>query len=451
MPRIKTVIMGAAGRDFHNFNVVYRDDERYEVVAFTATQIPNIAGRRYPPSLAGRLYPDGIPIVPESELEGLVRRHGVRQVVFSYSDVSYAHVMHRAAVANAAGADFVLLGTDATMLASRRPVVAVCAVRTGCGKSQTTRRVAARLRRAGLSVAIVRHPMPYGDLERQRVQRFATVADLARHHCTIEEMEEYEPHLVHGSVVFAGVDYAAILEAAERDADVLVWDGGNNDLPFVRPELHIVLTDPLRAGHELGYYPGEANLRMADVAIINKVDTAGAEPVERLRRTIRAINPEATVIEAASPVFADHPERLTGARVLVIEDGPSLTHGEMAVGAGTILARRFGAQELVDPRPYAVGSIADAFRQYPGIGPLLPAMGYGDEQVRELEATIARVPCDVVVIGTPVDLARVVRIAKPTVRVRYELQELGQPTLDAVLEAFVARLGRPARTAAAMS
>lgn len=451
MPRIKTVIMGAAGRDFHNFNVVYRDDERYEVVAFTAAQIPNIAGRRYPPSLAGRLYPDGIPIVPESELEELVRRHGVRQVVFSYSDVSYAHVMHRAAVANAAGADFVLLGADATMLASRRPVVAVCAVRTGCGKSQTTRRVAAILRRAGLGVAVIRHPMPYGDLERQRVQRFATVADLARHHCTIEEMEEYEPHLVHGSVVFAGVDYAAILEAAERDADVLVWDGGNNDLPFFRPDLHIVVTDPLRAGHELAYYPGEANLRMADVTIINKVDTAGAEPVERLRRTIRAINPEATVIEAASPVFADHPERLTGARVLVIEDGPSLTHGEMAVGAGTILARRFGAQELVDPRPYAVGSIADAFRQYPGVGPLLPAMGYGDEQVRELEATIARVPCDVVVIGTPVDLARVVRIGKPTVRVRYELQELGQPTLEAVLEAFVARLDRPERTAAAMS
>ncbi len=445
--RLKTVIMGAAGRDFHNFNVVYRDDPRVEVVAFTAAQIPNIAGRRYPPVLAGRLYPQGIPIVPESELESLVRRHGVRQVVFAYSDVSYAHVMHRAALANAAGADFVLLGAARTMLESRRPVVAVCAVRTGCGKSQTTRRVAALLRRAGLRVAVVRHPMPYGDLEQQRVQRFATVADLARHHCTIEEMEEYEPHLAQGSVVFAGVDYAVVLEAAEREADVILWDGGNNDLPFFRPDLHIVLTDPLRAGHEVGYYPGEANLRMADVVIINKVDSAGAEPVDRVRQSIRSVNPGATIVEAASPVFADHPERVAGARVLVVEDGPTVTHGEMPIGAGTILARRLGARELVDPRPYAVGSIAETFRQYPGIGPVLPAMGYGKQQMRELEATIAQVPCDVVVMGTPVDLTRVVRLGKPTVRVRYELQELGQPTLDTIIDAFLERR-RPARPAA---
>jgi len=451
MTRISTVIMGAAGRDFHNFNVVYRDDARYEVVAFTAAQIPNIAGRRYPPALAGPLYPEGIPILPESELEAIVRRHRVRQVVFSYSDVSYPYVMHRAALANAAGADFVLLGARTTMLESRRPVVAVCAVRTGCGKSQTTRRVAAILRRAGLRVAVVRHPMPYGDLEAQRLQRFATVGDLSHNRCTIEEMEEYEPHLVHGSVVFAGVDYAAILEAAEREADVILWDGGNNDLPFFRPDLHIVVTDPLRAGHELAYYPGEANLRLADVAIINKVDTAGAAPVDRLRETIRSVNPQATVIEAASPVFADHPERVTGARVLVIEDGPTLTHGEMSVGAGTILARRLGARELVDPRPYAVGSVAAAFREYPAIGPVLPAMGYGDEQVRELEATIARVPCDVVIIGTPIDLTRVVRIDRPTVRVRYELQELGQPTLETVLEAFLEKRRGAQRTAMAAS
>ena len=437
MTRIKTIIMGAAGRDFHNFNVVYRDDERYDVVAFTATQIPNIAGRRYPAALAGRLYPHGVPIHPEDELDALIRAHRVRQVVFSYSDVPYTYVMTRAAIANAAGADFSVLGADTTMLASRRPVVAICAVRTGCGKSQTTRRVAGILRQAGLRVAAIRHPMPYGDLEKQRVQRFATLADLGRHHCTIEEIEEYEPHIVNGTIVFAGVDYAAILEAAERESDVILWDGGNNDLPFYRPDLHIVVADPLRVGHELTYYPGEVNLRMAHVVIINKVDTADEASIDQLRENIRSVNPGATVIEAASPVFADRPERITGQRALVVEDGPTLTHGEMKIGAGTVLARKFGARELVDPRPYAVGTIAETYKKYPGIGLLLPAMGYGDEQVRDLEATIDRVPCDVVVIGTPIDLTRIVRIGKPTIRVRYELQEIGQPTLDTVLKEFV--------------
>ena len=442
MSRIKTIIMGAAGRDFHNFNVVYRDDERYEVVAFTATQIPNIAGRRYPPALAGRLYPQGIPIHPEEELESLIRKHRVRQVVFSYSDVPYAYVMSRSALANAAGADFTVLGADTTMIASRRPVIAICAVRTGCGKSQTTRRVAKILGQAGLRVVAIRHPMPYGDLEKQRVQRFGALADLARHHCTIEEIEEYEPHIERGSVVYAGVDYAAILEAAEREADVILWDGGNNDLPFYRPDLHIVVADPLRVGHELAYYPGEANLRMAHVVIINKVDTADAASVDRLRENIRSVNPAATVIAAASPLFADHPDRITGKRALVVEDGPTLTHGEMTLGAGTVLARKLGARELVDPRPYAVGTIAETFRKYPGIGALLPAMGYGDEQVRDLEATIEQVPCDVVVIGTPIDLNRIVRITKPTVRVRYELQEIGQPTLDTVLQGLLRDLTR---------
>ncbi len=442
MSRIKTIIMGAAGRDFHNFNVVYRDDERYEVVAFTATQIPNIAGRRYPPALAGRLYPQGIPIHPEEELESLIRKHRVRQVVFSYSDVPYAYVMSRSALANAAGADFTVLGADTTMIASRRPVIAICAVRTGCGKSQTTRRVAKILGQAGLRVVAIRHPMPYGDLEKQRVQRFGALADLARHHCTIEEIEEYEPHIERGAVVYAGVDYAAILEAAEREADVILWDGGNNDLPFYRPDLHIVVADPLRVGHELAYYPGEANLRMAHVVIINKVDTADAASVDRLRENIRSVNPAATVIAAASPLFADHPDRITGKRALVVEDGPTLTHGEMTLGAGTVLARKLGARALVDPRPYAVGTIAETFRKYPGIGALLPAMGYGDEQVRDLEATIEQVPCDVVVIGTPIDLNRIVRITKPTVRVRYELQEIGQPTLDTVLQGLLRDLTR---------
>jgi predicted GTPase len=435
----KTLIMGAAGRDFHNFNLVYRDNDAYEVVAFTATQIPDIAGRRYPPELAGRLYPSGIPIHAESELGELVRTHGVEQVVFAYSDVSYAHVMHRAALVNAAGADFVLLGAGRTMIASRKPVVAVCAVRTGAGKSQTTRRIAAMLRAAGLTVAAVRHPMPYGDLTRQRVQRFASLDDLVRHRCTIEEIEEYEPHLVNGTIVYAGVDYAEILRQAEDEVDVVLWDGGNNDLPFYRPDVHVVVADPLRVGNELSYHPGEANLRMAQAVIINKIDTADIRAIEQLRDNIRSVNPTATLIEAASPVVADNAELLAGKRVLVVEDGPTVTHGEMKFGAGSVLARKFGAREIVDPRPYAVGRLVETFTTYPGIGTLLPAMGYGEDQVRDLEATIRRVPCDAVVIGTPIDLNRLIRIEQPTVRVRYDLQEIGRPDLRDLLGPFIAR------------
>ena len=441
MDRIRTLIMGAAGRDFHNFNVVYRDDERYEVVGFTAAQIPNIAGRRYPRELAGSLYPDGVPIYDESELAALIGRLAVRQVVFSYSDVSYVYVMHRAAIANGAGADFMLLGPEATMLKSRKPVIAVCAVRTGAGKSQTTRRLAGLLRERGLKVGVVRHPMPYGDLAAQRVQRFATLADTEHHHCTIEEIEEYEPHIVNGSVVYAGVDYAAILQDAESDADVILWDGGNNDLPFYRPDLHIVVADPLRLGNELTYYPGETNLRMADVVVINKIDTADLQATDELRDHIRAANPGVLIVEAASPVTADHPDLITGHKVLVVEDGPTVTHGEMRFGAGTVIAKKFGAREIVDPRPFAVGSIADTFRIYPAIGTLLPAMGYGDQQVRDLEATIDRVPCDVVIVGTPIDLGRVVRIHQPVVRARYELQEIGQPDLVKVVGDFLRNVG----------
>ncbi len=439
MERIKTLIMGAAGRDFHNFNVYYRDNDRYDVVAFTANQIPNIAGRRYPAALAGRLYPRGIPIHPEEELAALIRRHEVQEVVFAYSDVPYGYVMGRSALVNAAGADFKLMGSATTMIKSKKPVVSICAVRTGCGKSQTTRRVAALLRAAGLTVAAVRHPMPYGDLEKQRVQRFANLDDLKRYDCTIEEMEEYEPHIVAGTLVFAGVDFGAILAEAEKEADVVLWDGGNNDMPFYKPDLQIVVTDPLRAGHEVAYYPGEANLRMADVVIINKIDSADPEAVEVVRRNIRRVNPGATVIDAASPLTVDHPERIPGRRALVVEDGPTLTHGEMKIGAGTVLARKLGAAALVDPRPYAVGTIADTFKKYPAIGILLPAMGYGDQQVKDLEATIDRADADVVVIGTPIDLNRVIRITKPTARVRYELQEIGQPTLQTVLAPLVER------------
>ena len=431
--RIKTIIMGAAGRDFHNFNVVYRNDDRYEVVAFTAAQIPDIAGRRYPAELAGPLYPEGIPIHAEEDLSALIDAHGVHQVVFSYSDVSYAHVMHRAALVNAAGADFSLLGAERTMLASARPVVAVCAVRTGAGKSQTTRRVAGLLRDAGLRVAAVRHPMPYGDLAAQRVQRFASLDDLRAQRCTIEEIEEYEPHIVSGTIVYAGVDYEAILRQAETEADVILWDGGNNDLPFFRPDLHIVVADPLRVGNELAYYPSEANLRMADVVIINKIDSADLRAIEQLRDNIRSVNTHAVMIEAASPVMADNASILTGRRVLVVEDGPTVTHGEMKFGAGTVVARKYGAAEIVDPRAHAVGKLIDTYKTYPGIGVLLPAMGYGDEQVRDLEATIDRVPCDVVVIGTPIDLNRLIKIRKPTVRVRYDLQEIGEPTLKQIL------------------
>jgi len=447
MHRIKTVIMGAAGRDFHNFNTVYRDNNRYEVVAFTATQIPNIDDRRYPAVLAGSLYPKGIPIVAEEELEDLIREHGVHEVVFAYSDVSYTHVMSRSSAANAAGAHFKVLGAGPTMLKSTKPVIAVCAVRTGSGKSQTTRRIIEILMAEGLKVVAVRHPMPYGDLAKQRVQRFATISDLEKHDCTVEEMEEYEPHVVRGNVIYAGVDYEAILRAAENDpkgCDVVIWDGGNNDLPFYRPDLHIVVADPLRVGNELTYYPAEANLRLADVVIINKIDTADVHAINALRHNIRSVNRTAVMIDAASPIFIEHPERITGKRALVIEDGPTLTHGEMKFGAGIVAAQKFGAAEIVDPRPYTVGTITETFRKYPGIGILLPAMGYGDSQIKDLAATINRVPCDVVVIGTPIDLNRIVKIRKPTVRVMYELQEVGQPDLKAVLAPIV-RKGRRRR------
>jgi len=444
--RIKTIIMGAAGRDFHNFNVVFRNDDRYEVVAFTAAQIPDIAGRKYPAALAGPLYPDGIPIYAEEDLPGLISAHQVQQVVFAYSDVSYNHVMHRSAIVTAAGADFMVLGAGRTMLASHRPVVAICAVRTGSGKSQTTRRVAGLLREAGLRVAAIRHPMPYGDLAAQRVQRFATLDDLETEHCTIEEIEEYEPHIVSGTIVYAGVDYEEILRRAEQEADVILWDGGNNDLPFYQPDLHIVVADPLRVGNELTYYPSEANLRMADVVIINKIDTADIGAIEQLRDNIRSVNPHATLIEAASPVMAEPAHILLGKRALVVEDGPTVTHGEMKFGAGSVVARKFGAAEIVDPRPYAVGRLIETYRTYPNIGRVLPAMGYGDEQVRDLEATIDAVPCDVVVIGTPIDLNRIVQIRKPTVRVRYELQEIGRPDLrDVLAPVLTAARARAAR------
>ncbi len=437
MQRIKTVIMGAAGRDFHNFNTVYRDNDRYDVVAFTATQIPNIDGRKYPASLAGRLYPKGIPIVAEKELESLIRRHKVEEVVFAYSDVSYNYVMSRSSMANAAGAHFKLLGAEPTMIKSTKPVISVCAVRTGSGKSQTSRRIAHLLQRQGLKVAAVRHPMPYGDLEKQKVQRYGSLADLKKHKCTIEEMEEYEPHIVEGIIIYAGVDYGAILEQAQAEADVILWDGGNNDLPFYKPDLAIVVADPLRVGNELTYYPAEANLRMADVVIINKVDTADGASITKLRDNIRSVNPKARLIDAASPIFIENPERVTGKRALVVEDGPTLTHGEMKIGAGIVAAQKFGASELVDPRPYTVRSITETFKKYPGIGMLLPAMGYGTEQVRDLETTINKVPCDVVVIGTPIDLNRIIKIKKPTVRVTYQLQEIGSPNLDEVIGAFV--------------
>jgi predicted GTPase len=441
MQRVKTIIMGAAGRDFHNFNTVYRDNQQYEVVAFTATQIPNIEGRKYPSSLAGKLYPKGIPIVAESELEKLIRKQGVEEVVFAYSDVSYNYVMSRSSIANAAGAHFKVLGARPTMLASSKPVIAVCAVRTGSGKSQTSRRIIEILMAKGLKVVAVRHPMPYGDLAAQKVQRFAELRDLKRHKCTVEEMEEYEPHVVRGNVIYAGVDYEAILRAAERDpkgCDVIIWDGGNNDLPFYKPDLHIVVADPLRVGNELSYYPAEANLRMADVVVINKIDTADIDAITRLRMNIRRVNGKAVMIDAASPIFVEHPERIAGRRALVIEDGPTLTHGEMKFGAGIVAAHKFGASDIVDPRPYTVGTITETFRKYPGIGTLLPAMGYGDKQVRDLAATINKVPCDVVIVATPIDLNRILKIRKPTVRVMYELQEVGKPDLTTVLDSFIA-------------
>jgi predicted GTPase len=430
------IIMGAAGRDFHNFNVYFRGNEAYEVVAFTATQIPNIEGRIYPPELAGPHYPDGIPIYPESKLPELIKELDIDQVVFGYSDVSYDYVMHRASMVLATGADFRLMGWKETMLKAQKPVVSICAVRTGSGKSQTTRRVSGILRELGKKAVVVRHPMPYGDLREQICQRFATYEDLDRHKCTIEEREEYEPHIDRGVIVYAGVDYEKILREAEQEADVILWDGGNNDLPFYEPDLHIVVADPHRAGHELAYHPGEANLRLADAVVINKIDTANLEDVTTVRENVRATNPDAVIIEAASPIFVEDPAAIRGKLVLVVEDGPTLTHGEMAYGAGIVAAKRFGAAEIVDPRLYAVGSIVETFEKYPQMGPLLPAMGYGERQIEELEETINATPCDVVIVATPIDLRRVLkRIAHPMDRVRYELQEIGRPTLGDVLSA----------------
>jgi predicted GTPase len=433
MSRIRVLIMGAAGRDFHNFNTFFRGRERYEVVAFTATQIPNIEGRVYPPELAGDLYPEGIPIYPEAELADLIDRHKIDQVVFAYSDVSHEYVMHKASLVLAAGADFRLMGSNATMLESSKPVVAVCAVRTGSGKSQTTRRVCDVLQEMGHKVVAVRHPMPYGNLVKQRVQRFADYASLDEYECTIEEREEYEPHIDRGVVVYAGVDYEAILREAEKEGDVVVWDGGNNDLPFYKPDLYIVVADPHRAGHELHYYPGESNLRAADVVVLNKIDTADLADIAQVRQNVMAVNPGAILVEAASPIFVENPEAIRGKRVLVIEDGPTLTHGEMAYGAGVVAARRYGAAEIVDPRPYAVRSIADTYAKYPKTGPVLPAMGYGEEQIQDLEETINNTPCDLVIVGTPIDLRRLVTMNKPADRVRYELQVIGQPTLQGIL------------------
>ena len=434
MKKTNVIIMGAAGRDFHNFNCFFRDNEAYNVVAFTATQIPDIEGRVYPASLAGKLYPDGIPIYAEEELPELIKKHNVELVVFSYSDVPYQYVMHRSAIANAAGADFMVMGGHRTMLKSTKPVVAVCAVRTGCGKSQTTRRVCDILQKMGKKVVAVRHPMPYGDLEAQKVQRFETIEDLHKHKCTIEEMEEYEPHIAKGIVVYAGVDYEAILREAEKEADVIVWDGGNNDMPFYKPDVMITVADPHRPGHELEYYPGEANVHLADIVVINKVDTADYFDIDEVRQNIRMLNPDARIVEAASPIFVEEPSVIEGKRVLVVEDGPTLTHGGMEYGAGTVAAEKFGAAELVDPRPWAVGKIEETFEKYPEIGILLPAMGYSEQQIKDLEETINAADCDAVVIGTPIDLRRVININKPSTRVYYELQEIGMPTLEDLLK-----------------
>ena len=434
----KVIIMGAAGRDFHNFNIYFRDNPRYRVVAFTAAQIPSIEGRRYPPELAGDAYPEGIPIHPEGELAGLIRRHKADLVVFSYSDIPHVDVMHKASMVMAEGADFILIGATYTMLRSRKPVVAVCDVRTGCGKSQTTRKVSEILRRAGKKVVVVRHPMPYGDLRSQVVQRFASYEDFARHNCTIEEREEYESLVDLGIVVYAGVDYAKILKEAESEADVLVWDGGNNDTPFYVPDVHVVIFDPHRAGHELLYYPGETNMRMAHIAVINKVNTAEPAKVAQVRENIARYAPEADLVLADSEVIVGRPEEVKGKRVLVVEDGPTLTHGGMSYGAGMIAAQQYGAAQVVDPRPYAAGTIAQAFQSYPHIGPVLPAMGYSRDQIGDLEASINATPCDLVLFATPIQLPRILSIDRPTLRVRYEYRDHGEPTLE---DALRARMG----------
>jgi predicted GTPase len=439
MEKVKVIIMGAAGRDFHNFNVFFRNNDAYEVVAFTATQIPGIEGRTYPTELAGPLYPEGIPIYPEEDLPRLIKEHDIDQCIFAYSDIAHEVVMHKASLVLASGADFRLMGPKTTMLKSKVPIVSVCAVRTGSGKSQTSRMVAKLLKSKGLRVAAIRHPMPYGDLREQVWQRFATYEDLNKHKCTIEEREEYEPHIDNGIIVYAGVDYEKILREAEKESDIIVWDGGNNDMSFYKPDLNIVVADPHRPGHELTYYPGETNARMADVVIVNKVDTADPEKVRLVKDNVRMVNPRARILEAASPVTADNPELIKGKRVLVIEDGPTLTHGNMPYGAGTIMARNAGAREIVDPKPYAVGSIKEAYKKYSHLGAILPALGYGDKQVAELKETIDHIPCDVIVIGTPIDLRRVMTISKPSVRVRYELKVLGTVSLEQILDEFLQR------------
>ncbi|AEH51111.1 cyclic 2,3-diphosphoglycerate synthase [Pseudothermotoga thermarum] len=436
--RRRVIIMGAAGRDFHNFNVYFRDNPDYEVVAFTATQIPDIEGRVYPPELAGKLYPNGIPIEPEEKLVELIKKYQVDEVILAYSDLSHQYVMERAAIVTAAGADFKLMGPNHTMLKASKPVVAVCAVRTGCGKSQTTRRVLDILRSKGLKVISVRHPMPYGNLVEQKVQRFASYEDLDRYKCTIEEREEYEPHIDRKSVVYAGVDYEAILKSVEAEnPDVILWDGGNNDFPFYKPDLLIVVADPHRAGHEVSYYPGMTNLLMADVVVINKEETANPENIEIVRKNIEKWNPRAIVVDAASPIFVEDHQMIKGKRVLIVEDGPTLTHGEMRYGAGYVAAKKFGAREIVDPRPFAVGSIVDTYKKYSHLDLILPAMGYGEKQIRELEQTINVCDADLVIMGTPVDLRRVMKLNKPAVRVRYELQEIGRPNLEEILDEFV--------------
>jgi predicted GTPase len=438
------IIIGAAGRDFHNFNTYFRGNEFYNVVAFTAAQIPDIDGRKYPAELAGNLYPNGIPIFAESDLPGLIKDLKADICVFSYSDVTYNKVMSVSAIVNAAGANFMLLGPKDTMLKSTKPVIAVGAVRTGCGKSQTSRRIIEILMAKGLKVVAVRHPMPYGNLVEQKVQRFATIADLAKHKCTVEEMEEYEPHVVRGNVIYAGVDYEAILRAAEKDpdgCDIVLWDGGNNDFPFYQPDLNFTVVDPHRPGHELSYYPGEVTLRLADVAIINKIETAEPAGIQTVRESIAKVNPKAIVVDGASPIKVDNPAVIKGKRVLVIEDGPTLTHGEMKIGAGTVAAQKYGAAEMVDPRPFTVGKLSETFKIYPNIGTLLPAMGYGEQQLKDLEATINNTDCDSVIIGTPIDLNRIIKINKPNTRVYYDLQEIGDPNLDSILTEFLSKKG----------
>lgn len=440
----RVIIMGAAGRDFHNFNTFYRDNEAYEVLAFTAAQIPDISDRKYPAALAGKLYPDGIPIYDEKDLVKLIKELQIDDVSFSYSDVSYEFIMHKSSIVNAAGANFVLLGTKDTSIKSYKPLISVCATRTGCGKSQTARRLIEILMEHDLKVVAIRHPMPYGDLEKQKVQRFATLEDLKLHDCTIEEMEEYEPHVVRGNVIYAGVDYEAILRAAENDpdgCDVIVWDGGNNDFPFYQSDFHITITDPHRAGHGMKYYPGEVNLRLSDAVIINKIDTARPKDVAKVRNILSEVIPNTTVIDAASPVRVQDPQVIKNRKVLVIEDGPTLTHGGMKIGAGSVAAQKFGVSEIVDPRPYLKGKLKETFETYPEIGTILPAMGYGEEQLRDLEATINACDCEAVVIGTPIDLNRVININKPSTRVFYDLQSIGEPSFESVIEEFLVKKG----------